>query len=200
MHQPGGSYARLLPWAALTAAVLVGVAACARAAPPKEKTVSPAIRGKSETAPPRQRSGEAIVAFPQSFNGTLKAMKRGGAATSEAAIVDGRASLPAGEYMMFYVDAEQRDAQGTLWTAKTAFSKDIDLAPGAVTSLPGGPPFAASAKADGPAGREKISLALVDAGNHPVSFYKAGSRVDPPKFEIVDASGKAVFASSFSYG
>ncbi|MCX7011890.1 MAG: hypothetical protein NTW86_04880 [Candidatus Sumerlaeota bacterium] len=264
MRKRGRSAAKRLWWAAWAVALLVGLAACSRAARSTEQAASPSPHTTTRAVPSLPRSAAGSVAltpspvtaaptpspapvalasspaaaapapmpqtaapirfpsiltedtlaagsrpategapgrieFVQRFDGSLtwwnQERKQG-----KSPVANGAAAVPAGHYTHFHPGIETRDAQGVLWMAETCFDKDVSLASESAVQLAGGPPFAAAVKVEGPAGSEKFSLSLADSADHRLTFYKDGKRVDPPKFEILDETGKAVFASSFSYG
>ena len=197
MRERTRSGARPLRRAVWAVALLAGLAACSRSAPQKGGAGSPATK---ENAVPKSKTGEALLVFAQPFDGTLLAVTAGNAKLVKAPIRDGRAALPAGPYQSLSQTVEERDAQGGQWTAMTSYGWDGNPAPGSTTNVPGGPPFTAVVKVDGPKGAERFSMLLSGSNDAPLKFSRNDGPADPPGFEVLDESGKRVFTASFEYG
>jgi len=119
----------------------------------------------------------------------------------------GKWRLPAGGYRSMGCSLTRTDAAGVKWTLHGG-SGDVKLGkfeirPGETLAAQGGPPMVVNVKAEPPRdGVVRLEFVLLSRGGEAYSpgALKDGRRVPPPKFRILDDSGKVLAQGNFEYG
>jgi len=187
----------------LAALAIASAAACAhtRSAPPSPQSAAM----EAPASEPGDVSGP-IVQFAKPFNGFVQVRRQIKNQPTQILFLplrEGRAEIPDGRCAPAYYRLE-RGADRVLWDAEGRFDagETANLRPGQTLQTKAGPPFRAqvTVRKDSSA----FDLALIDAAGQPVAFYREShgnrERASDPGFEILDATGKQVFAGRFKYG
>jgi len=119
----------------------------------------------------------------------------------------GKWRLPAGGYRSIGCSLTRTDAAGVKWTLRGGSGDGklgkFEIRPGETFAAQGGPPLVVDMKKElltnGTIG---FTFALLgrDGEAYSPGAVKNGQRLPPPKFKILDESGKALAAGNFEYG
>jgi hypothetical protein len=119
----------------------------------------------------------------------------------------GKWRLPAGGYRSIGCSLTRTDAAGVRWTLRGGsgdgtFGK-FEIRPGETLTAQGGPPMVINVMAEPPKdGVVRLGFVLLsrDGEAYSPGAEKTGQRLPPPKFKILNESGKVLAQGNFEYG
>ena len=116
---------------------------------------------------------------------------------------NGAFAMPAGQWQVHRYQATAIDKAGQKWTADVECDDTaelLDVKPGLVQNLNGGPPFKASIEVSSSPLSDAITMvpAYVDSRNNKSAI--SCEKQTAPRFQVIDAGGKVVWSGDFQYG
>lgn len=119
----------------------------------------------------------------------------------------GKWRLPAGRYRSVECSLTRSDAAGAKWTLRGGSGDEklgkFEIRPGETLAAQGGPPLVVDMKKElltnGTVGFTFVLLGQ-DGEAYSPGAVKNGQRLPPPKFKILDGSGKVLAQGNFEYG
>ena len=155
--------------------------------------------------------GKADPGFVRVMNPGVTLQLKSGRRTHTVSSTGGRVSLPSGTYTPVGITVSQEDTSAPggrsgVWTLRSygPFGElgHIKVKPGETTAVDAGPPFTLKTESVQRGSVVYLSLAVYGACGEE---YSPGVIVDgrvqsPPRFSIIDETGKTVHTGSFEYG
>ena len=111
-------------------------------------------------------------------------------------------SVPEGDYQLVSYSAIAKDKNGIEWEAQCYFdNRRIKAKPDDTIRLEVGPPFEASVQvAKKGSNKVEMNFVLTGKGGDRYIISRRDGKSEPPGFQVLDESGKAVWNGSFKYG
>jgi hypothetical protein len=140
------------------------------------------------------------ITLPYKGESSLVGIMQGSPTRMRLVVREGVAQAPVGAYSALSYEAAARDANGRRWTARcdVGMTRESALIVGtaAPVELDVGPPFTAAVTVAERSG--KVDLGFNTSGRGGYSYTIMSS--EPPRFEVVDGSGKVLWQGRFEYG
>ncbi|MEN6371717.1 MAG: hypothetical protein ABFD64_06845 [Armatimonadota bacterium] len=143
------------------------------------------------------------VTLPYHGNAVLTTFSNSGRKISEYSTTNGVLLLPVGNHDVWGCDAIAKDKNNVSWTASISPGNTlkIDISANKAQKLNFGPPFIASIKVTKHGNKADLDLNVVTAqGNNKCVIKKSDGETDPPRFKVINSTGKVVWSGSFKYG
>ncbi|MEN6519872.1 MAG: hypothetical protein ABFD46_01800 [Armatimonadota bacterium] len=136
-------------------------------------------------------------------NAVLTMFSNSGRKITEYSTTNGVLLLPVGSHEVWNCDVIAKDKNKVEWTASISpgNTRKIDVSANKTQKLNFGPPFIASIKVTKHGDKANMDLNVVTAqGNNKCVIKKSDGETDPPRFQVINSSGKVVWSGSFKYG
>lgn len=145
----------------------------------------------------------ATVSWPGGVSGELTLSDTDTRRRERVNVSDGKGTMRTGTFQPVQYALKKQDDAGVAWEARGWITEvsTFTLAEGGTHELQLGPPYTAEVKVGKQRGdKTTLSLKLAGSAGETCSFFKAGTRVPPPGFEIIDEEGEVAFSGKFEYG
>jgi hypothetical protein len=110
---------------------------------------------------------------------------------------------PCGRFKLYMYAGSIPADDGTRWSVNTyLYNKKCyaQIEPGSVVELVFGPPLEASVSPGKQGTNVRFNFNLRDSAGNKYTLARIGSKLPPPKFNVVDAAGTVVWSDAFEFG